>query len=139
VWNNSQWGAVKKNQVIWYGDRYVGSNLANPNFSDVAKTMGAQGITVEKEGDLQPAVHEAIASGRPTVVNVVVDSVGCRRRPARLVATGDRRPWPARCPGRRRGCSRHRGGATPARRRAPRPVPRGTQPGHPTASPTPPG
>jgi sulfoacetaldehyde acetyltransferase len=74
VWNNSQWGAEKKNQVIWYGDRYVGSNLANPNFADVAKTMGANGITVEKEGDLQPALHEAIASGRPTVMNVVVDS-----------------------------------------------------------------
>lgn len=46
VWNNSQWGAEKKNQVDFYGNRYVGSNLENPNFAEVAKTMGAEEITV---------------------------------------------------------------------------------------------
>ena len=25
VFNNGQWGAEKKNQVIWFDDRYVGS------------------------------------------------------------------------------------------------------------------
>ncbi|MGH2842862.1 MAG: sulfoacetaldehyde acetyltransferase, partial [Solirubrobacteraceae bacterium] len=75
VWNNGQWGAEKKNQIVWYGDRYVGTNLANPNFADVAAAMGAQGVTVEQEGDLQPALREAIDGGRPTVLNVEVDSL----------------------------------------------------------------
>lgn len=74
VWNNRQWGAEKKNQVIWFGDRYVGSNLENPDFAEVAKAMGANGIRVEAEGDLQPAITEAIGSGRPSVVQVDVDS-----------------------------------------------------------------
>ena len=30
VWNNAQWGAEKKNQVDYYGDRFVGTNLKNP-------------------------------------------------------------------------------------------------------------
>ncbi|HEX6443464.1 MAG TPA: sulfoacetaldehyde acetyltransferase [Streptosporangiales bacterium] len=74
VWNNAQWGAEKKNQVDYYDDRYVGTNLANPNFADVAASMGASGITVEKESELGDAFRTAVESGRPTVMNVVVDS-----------------------------------------------------------------
>jgi sulfoacetaldehyde acetyltransferase len=74
VWNNSQWGAEKRNQIDYYADRYVGSNLENPDFAEVARAMGANGIKVEKEGDIQPAFTEALASGRPTVINMMVDS-----------------------------------------------------------------
>jgi len=73
VWNNKQWGAEKKNQVIWFGDRYVGSNLKNPDFAEVARAMGANGIDVAAESDLQPAIKEAFGSGRPSVVQVHVD------------------------------------------------------------------
>lgn len=75
VWNNRQWGAEKKNQVIWFGDRYVGSNLDNPDFAEVAKSMGAGGFRVRAESELQPAIKEAVASGRPSVVAVDVDSL----------------------------------------------------------------
>ncbi|MGH7662254.1 MAG: sulfoacetaldehyde acetyltransferase [Vulcanimicrobiaceae bacterium] len=75
VWNNAQWGAEKKNQVDYYGDRFVGTNLKNPDFAEVARAMGANGIKVEKESELQNAVKSAIASGKPTVINLVVDSV----------------------------------------------------------------
>ncbi|MQA81892.1 MAG: sulfoacetaldehyde acetyltransferase [Streptosporangiales bacterium] len=74
VWNNAQWGAEKKNQVDYYDDRYVGTNLANPNFADVASAMGADGVTVEKEADLGEVFTAALASGRPTVLNVTLDS-----------------------------------------------------------------
>jgi sulfoacetaldehyde acetyltransferase len=75
VWNNRQWGAEKKNQVIWFGDRYVGSNLDNPDFAEVARAMGAKGISVAAENDLQPAIKEAVDSGRPCVVQVDADSL----------------------------------------------------------------
>ena len=45
VFNNGQWGAEKKNQVLWFGDRYVGTDLDNPSFADIAVAMGANGIT----------------------------------------------------------------------------------------------
>lgn len=73
VWNNTQWGAEKKNQVDYYDDRFVGTNLSNPNFADVAASMGANGITVEKESQVQDAITEAFASGRPTVINLLAD------------------------------------------------------------------
>jgi sulfoacetaldehyde acetyltransferase len=37
----------KKNQVLWFGDRYVGSQLKNPSFAEVARSMGAEGIQVD--------------------------------------------------------------------------------------------
>ncbi|NKQ52312.1 sulfoacetaldehyde acetyltransferase [Amycolatopsis sp. K13G38] len=70
VWNNKQWGAEKKNQVIWFGDRYVGSNLDNPDFAEVARAMGAHASTVTGQDELQPAIKDALASGGPSVVQI---------------------------------------------------------------------
>jgi sulfoacetaldehyde acetyltransferase len=75
VWNNAQWGAEKKNQIDYYGDRFVGTNLKNPDFAEVARAMGAQGIKVDKASEIGNAVKTAVASGKPTVINLVVDSL----------------------------------------------------------------
>lgn len=74
VWNNQQWGAEKKNQVDFYGNRYVGSNLKNPVFADVARAMGANGVRVDSEQDIQDAFTSAVQSNRPTVLEIMVDS-----------------------------------------------------------------
>ena len=60
VFNNGQWGAEKKNQVLWFGDRYVGSQLKNPSFAEVARAMGAEAITVDRVEDVGPAFRRAI-------------------------------------------------------------------------------
>ena len=41
VFNNGQWGAEKKNQIDFYADRYLGTNLENPSFAGIAEAMGA--------------------------------------------------------------------------------------------------
>ncbi len=70
VFNNQQWGAEKKNQVDYFSDRYVGSNLVNPDFAEVAKAMGANGITVSEEDQVGDALREAIRSRRCTILNI---------------------------------------------------------------------
>merc|ERR1711935_375178 len=60
VFNNRQWGAEKKNQVLWFGDRYVGVQLENPSFAEVARSMGAEGVTVTRAEDVGPAFRKAI-------------------------------------------------------------------------------
>jgi sulfoacetaldehyde acetyltransferase len=60
VFNNGQWGAEKKNQVLWFGDRYVGSQLKNPSFAEVARSMGGEGIRVESESEVGDALRKAI-------------------------------------------------------------------------------
>ncbi len=73
VWDNAEWGAEKKNQVDFYNDRYVGTNLVNPDFAAVARAMGADGYRVEREAEISDVVRTAIAKGRPAVIDLVVD------------------------------------------------------------------
>lgn len=72
VFNNQQWGAEKKNQIDFYEDRYVGTNLTNPSFAEVSKAMGGNGITIDAPDQVGDALQEAIASNRPTVLELMV-------------------------------------------------------------------
>jgi len=74
VANNFEWGAEKKNQVDFYDDRYLGTNLReNPNYAEIAKNMGALGFRVEDYNDVQEVVQEAMASGKPCVIEGVIE------------------------------------------------------------------
>jgi sulfoacetaldehyde acetyltransferase len=73
VFNNGQWGAEKKNQIDYYADRYVGTNLSNPSFAEIGRAMGADGITVDQPDQVGDALGQAIASGRPTVLELMLD------------------------------------------------------------------
>ena len=72
VFNNGQWGAEKKNQVDFYNNRFQGTNLVNPSFAELSKTMGAEGIKVTKPEEVGAALKTLIASGRPGVLEIMV-------------------------------------------------------------------
>jgi sulfoacetaldehyde acetyltransferase len=75
VFNNSQWGAEKKNHVDFYERRYQGVNLENPSFAAVARAFGCEGVTVERLTDVAPALRAAAAAqseGRTTVLEMMV-------------------------------------------------------------------
>ncbi|MBS3916273.1 MAG: sulfoacetaldehyde acetyltransferase, partial [Sulfuritalea sp.] len=75
VFHNKQWGAEKKNQVDFYGNRFVGSNLENPSFAAIARAMGAEGVVVDKLADVGPALTAACAAqkeGKTTVLEMMV-------------------------------------------------------------------
>lgn len=58
-------------------DRFKpGRNLGYTRFDEIARTLGAHGEYVEKPDDIRPALMraaDAVAEGRPAVVNVVTD------------------------------------------------------------------
>ena len=73
VANNLEWGAEKKNQIDYYESRFVGTNLReNPDFAQLAEDMGAKGYTVKDYRDVQDVVKDAVASGRPCVINALI-------------------------------------------------------------------
>ena len=74
VWNNNQWGAEKKNQIDFYDRRFLGANLQNPDFAGIAREMGANGYTIERASEIAGTLREALGSGRPSVINLLVDS-----------------------------------------------------------------
>ncbi len=72
VFNNGQWGAEKKNQVDYFDKRFLGTNLKNPNFAEVAEAMGANGITVDHVDEVGDALRCAVKSNKPTVINLML-------------------------------------------------------------------
>jgi len=75
VFHNGQWGAEKKNQVDFYGRRFVGSNLQNPHFAELARAMGCEGVRVEhadQVGDALRAACNAQREGKTTVLEMMV-------------------------------------------------------------------
>ena len=60
VFNNGQWGAEKKNQVDFYNQRFVAGDLDNQSFANIARAMGAEGITVSRLEDVGAALKTAI-------------------------------------------------------------------------------
>lgn len=72
--DNAQYGAEKRNQYDYFEERYYATNLDNPDFAAVARTMGAHGVRIEDPAQIGSAITEALASGRPSVIQIVVDS-----------------------------------------------------------------
>ncbi len=73
ILDNSQWGAEKRNQVEFYSNRFVGTNLKNPDFAAIAKLMGAESTRVEKPGEVGAAIRAAFSSGKTTLVHILLD------------------------------------------------------------------
>ena len=75
VFNNGQWGAEKKNQVDFYGRRFVAGELKNPSFAGIARAMGAEGISVDRLEDVGPALKQAVDvqmnDGKTTIIEVM--------------------------------------------------------------------
>jgi len=73
VANNFEWGAEKKNQIDYYNNRFVGSNLGeNPDYAQLAIDMGANGYKVDDYRQVADVVHDAVESGKPCVINAVI-------------------------------------------------------------------
>jgi sulfoacetaldehyde acetyltransferase len=72
VFNNGQWGAEKKNQIDYYADRFVGTELANPSFARIAQAMGAEGIVVDHPDQVGDALRKATGSDQCTVLELML-------------------------------------------------------------------
>jgi sulfoacetaldehyde acetyltransferase len=77
VFNNQQWGAEKRNQIDFYDNRFVGTNIGHDrggfDFAQIARSMGARGIRITEPGELADGYREAFAAGEPTVLEIMVD------------------------------------------------------------------
>jgi acetolactate synthase-1/2/3 large subunit len=90
VWNNIGYCAIRDQQMGYFGRNRelavsftdVNGNLFSADYAMMARSMGANGVTVEKPADFAPQLDAAIRSGRPSVLDVRVD------REIRPLATG---------------------------------------------------
>ena len=73
VFNDGKLKNIKKEQERDHYPEY-GVSFPNPNFAEYAKSCGGEGYRVEKSEELIPALKKALASKKPCIVDVVVDS-----------------------------------------------------------------
>lgn len=73
VMNNGCWGAEKAYQRDFFDQRYIGADVPNPPYDQLARLYGAAGFRVERAAELEGALREALACGKPAIVDVQVD------------------------------------------------------------------
>ncbi len=79
VMNNNAFGTIAGLQKAHYGLTYgttfpgkAGAPEFGPDYAAIARSYGADGVRVSSADELLPALQAAIASGRPTVLDVAM-------------------------------------------------------------------
>lgn len=73
IFNDFSMGAVRHFQRTQHGGRYIGVEHNNPDFAELARLFGAHGERVEEPARVRPALEAAFASGKPAVLDVLID------------------------------------------------------------------
>jgi acetolactate synthase-1/2/3 large subunit len=102
VWNNLGFCSIRDQQLGYFGQSrelatsFLDSSgeLFTPDFAALSRSLGGDGALVERPQDLGEQLRAALASGRPTVLDVRVDRGA--RPPA--TASWDLPPLPAPLP-----------------------------------------
>ncbi|MFO1056418.1 MAG: thiamine pyrophosphate-binding protein [Dongiaceae bacterium] len=82
VWNNFAWSAIRDIQHGLFAGREIGTGFHrgdnqapyNPDFAAWARACGVEGATVTRAADFAPVLEQAVASGRPWLIDVHVDA-----------------------------------------------------------------
>jgi sulfoacetaldehyde acetyltransferase len=73
ILNDGGYGATRHYQRYNFNEKYVGVNLKNPNFAQVAEAFGARGIRIETPRDLEAHLKDVLSSKRMTVLDIKID------------------------------------------------------------------
>lgn len=77
VFRNFQWGAEKRNTILWYDDNFVGTELNREvSYARVAEACGLKGVIVKTAEELAGAIHEgceAQGEGVTTFIEVLLN------------------------------------------------------------------
>jgi acetolactate synthase I/II/III large subunit len=71
--NNGMYATIRMHQERHFPGRVVGTDLENPDFPALARAYGAHGERVERTDDFEGAFERALASGKPSVLELPVD------------------------------------------------------------------
>jgi acetolactate synthase I/II/III large subunit len=74
VVNNGMLATIRMHQERRYPGRTIATDLRNPDFAAFARSFGAHGETVTKTEDFPAAYERAVKSGKPSLIELVVDA-----------------------------------------------------------------
>jgi acetolactate synthase-1/2/3 large subunit len=67
------YGTIRMHQEREYPGRVSATALNNPDFAAFARAYGGHGETVKATDEFGPAVERARASGKPAIIEIVLD------------------------------------------------------------------
>ncbi len=74
IGNDAAWGEIRVPQIGIYGaEGEIATRLAPTRYDRLGEVFGGHGEHVERPEEIAPAVERALASGKPAVVNVMLD------------------------------------------------------------------
>lgn len=74
VLDNRYLGMVAQWQKLFYDERMSHTHLGEvPDFVKLAEAFGVQGERVEKPGEMEETLKNALKSGEPTLIDVIID------------------------------------------------------------------
>ena len=74
VFNDRAYGMIKAGQKACYGSRFIGVDFTDARYDKIAEAMGCYGERVVNPQDIEPALQRAVDSGKPAVLDVIIDS-----------------------------------------------------------------
>ena len=74
VFNNNSYGASEWHQTHDYQGRYIGTDLLNPDFAQLAESFGAIGLRTAPE-DLDEALQGALAAQKPVILEIALPNM----------------------------------------------------------------
>ncbi len=82
VWNNFAWAGIRDLQYAYFDGREIGTAFYqgpnqepyNPDFAAWAKAAGVIGYTVTRSQDFAGVLEQAVASNKPSLIDVHVDA-----------------------------------------------------------------
>lgn len=86
IFNNGYLGMVRQWQELFFDKRYSCTCIGNSvDFVKLAEAYGAQGIRVKTNDEIRPALQKAIDSGKPTLIDFVIE---CEENVSPMVPAG---------------------------------------------------
>jgi len=77
IFRNYQWGAEKRNSILWYSDNFVGTELdPHLSYARVAEGCGLKGVAVKTQDELTEALKTACKAqddGVTTFIEVILN------------------------------------------------------------------
>ena len=71
--NNGMYGTIRMHQERDFPTHNMGSHLNNPNFANLAKAYGYEGVRISKTEEFEPALTAALARNQGTLIEIMLD------------------------------------------------------------------
>ena len=71
--NNGMYGTIRMHQERDFPTHNMGSDLNNPNFANLAKAYGYEGVRISKTEEFEPELTAALARNQGTLIEIMLD------------------------------------------------------------------